>query len=172
MNPADALPLRDIHLPETVSWWPPAIGWWILLLLSLLILYVLFVWVTKWLQPKLNKSAKVEVDKVLAAWQQHQNAHRLVQQMSQTIRRIGISYLTREEYAGLVGEAWYQQVNQLVQNNPFSDQVIKLLIHAPYQKKPELDDAQVAQLIAETQSWVQALPLRSAADLYARRQHV
>jgi hypothetical protein len=33
MNPIDysQLPLRDIHLPEPISWWPLAYGWWILL---------------------------------------------------------------------------------------------------------------------------------------------
>ena len=31
MNPSDPLAqLRDIHLPEAVSWWPLAPGWWIL----------------------------------------------------------------------------------------------------------------------------------------------
>jgi hypothetical protein len=31
-NPLDQL--RDIHLPEAISWWPPAPGWWILALIS------------------------------------------------------------------------------------------------------------------------------------------
>ena len=34
MNPTDPLAnLRDIHLPEAISWWPMAPGWWFLLIL-------------------------------------------------------------------------------------------------------------------------------------------
>ena len=34
MNPTDPLAnLRDIHLPEAISWWPLALGWWILIAL-------------------------------------------------------------------------------------------------------------------------------------------
>ncbi|MBW0146717.1 DUF4381 domain-containing protein [Marinobacter arenosus] len=39
MNPQDPLSqLRDIHLPETGGFWPPAPGWWVLALLVLLMI--------------------------------------------------------------------------------------------------------------------------------------
>ena len=48
MNPAASnLQLRDIHLPDAVSWWPPAPGWWLLLgglLLALLFIRVIRPW--------------------------------------------------------------------------------------------------------------------------------
>ena len=42
-NPLDQL--RDIHLPEPISWWPPAPGWWILALAG----SALAVWLLRWL---------------------------------------------------------------------------------------------------------------------------
>ena len=30
MDPQD-IPLRDIHMPNLISWWPLASGWWVLL---------------------------------------------------------------------------------------------------------------------------------------------
>jgi hypothetical protein len=36
-NPLDQL--NDIHLPEIVSWWPLAAGWWILMALTIVVLW-------------------------------------------------------------------------------------------------------------------------------------
>ena len=33
MDP-EQIPLRDLHLPEVVSWWPLAPGWWVLIALA------------------------------------------------------------------------------------------------------------------------------------------
>ena len=40
-NPLDQL--RDIHLPEPISWWPLAPGWWLLIIISL----ALAAWTTR-----------------------------------------------------------------------------------------------------------------------------
>lgn len=172
MNPADALPLRDIHLPQAVSWWPPAIGWWILLILGLLLMTAIVIWIRKLLQPKMNKSARAEMDNILLAYQQHQDDVKLLQQISAAIRRIGISYLRREDYAGMVGEKWYQQINQLVPGKTFSESMIALLINAPYQKQPVLDKQLVQQLITQTQAWVQALPANPSSRSGLKVDHV
>ena len=29
----NALPLRDLHLPDAIGWWPPAPGWWVVIAL-------------------------------------------------------------------------------------------------------------------------------------------
>ena len=45
MNGQDPLAqLRDIHLPDTGGFWPPAPGWWLLALLSLTALALAVLW--------------------------------------------------------------------------------------------------------------------------------
>ncbi len=163
MNPTDSLLLRDIHLPDPVSWWPPAIGWWILLLISLIVIWGLIAFIKKLKRPVLKKSAKAEIAMVLNDYNNHQNQHLLIQQLSITIKRIGISYLQRNQTAGISGVEWYAKINQLVEKNQFSDEVIKLLSQGPYQKKPELDDETVNQIINQTQRWVSALSKEKAS---------
>ena len=34
MDP-EQIPLRDLHLPEAIGWWPLAPGWWILIAIAL-----------------------------------------------------------------------------------------------------------------------------------------
>ena len=39
--------LRDIHLPDTVSDWPPGPGWWVLALVLLLFGAALVIWAVR-----------------------------------------------------------------------------------------------------------------------------
>ena len=45
--PATPLPLKDIHLPEAIGWWPLAPGWWILLLLIGLLIFAVVIWLRR-----------------------------------------------------------------------------------------------------------------------------
>lgn len=46
MSAAASLPLRDVQLPPSPSWWPPAPGWW--LVLAAIIVVVAAIWIWQW----------------------------------------------------------------------------------------------------------------------------
>jgi cbb3-type cytochrome oxidase subunit 3 len=54
------LPLRDIHLPEAIGWWPPAIGWWLLAILIPLFMALMF-----WLYKRITRKTVVKAAKKL-----------------------------------------------------------------------------------------------------------
>ena len=54
MDP-QAIPLRGLHLPETVGWWPLAPGWW--LLIVVLIAAAVFL-IRAWLQRRAHAAAR------------------------------------------------------------------------------------------------------------------
>ncbi len=157
MNPVDNLPLRDIHLPDAVSWWPPAMGWWFLLLFILILIWGLFLLQKKMRKPVLKKSAEAEIEAVINAFHEHKDNQLFIQQLSVSLRRIGISYLPRNQIAGVAGFEWYRKINQLVEKNQFSDDMIKLLTQGPYQKNPNLNDEDIKSLLNQTEQWVVAL---------------
>ena len=54
MDP-EQLPLRDLHLPDAIGWWPLATGWWILLGLAFA---MLLVWTWLWLKKRKRDAAR------------------------------------------------------------------------------------------------------------------
>jgi len=164
MNPSAQLPLKDIHLPDPVSWWPPAIGWWIALMLVLIICYVAYRGIKKLTRPVIKKSAKVELNVLIDAYAEHQNKQQLLQDVSILLCRIGISYLPRNEVAGTVGRQWYEQLNGLASGNPLSPQTIDILCSAPYQSHPAIDQNQLDALLDQVKKWLASLAREAAND--------
>lgn len=157
MNPdlQNNLPLRDIHLPEAVFWWPPALGWWLLaglVILAILLLPKLYRYIK--LKP-LNKVSTVAYQHIIDDYQRHQNKLLLVQSLSKLLRQISMSYQGREATANLTGDAWVNKLNSLTEKDYFSSDVRQLLIQAPYQKNIKTDPQ---LLISATCHWIAALP--------------
>ena len=53
--PAIDLPLRDIHEPAAIGWWPPAIGWWVLAVVLPLLIGLAF-----WIYKSLNRTTALK----------------------------------------------------------------------------------------------------------------
>jgi uncharacterized protein DUF4381 len=147
----DDLPLRDIHLPEAIGSWPPAMGWWMLLILITLSLY--FCWL---LYKKLTRQTAVKkANKLLAAIKLDQQTNDLqkLQHLSQLLRRVAISVAPRQQSAGLTGAAWLEFLDSSIKGSPFSQGIGRCLADAHYRQSLP-DDIDLAALISLSEAWL------------------
>lgn len=155
------LPLRDIHLPDPVSWWPLATGWWLLLALFFVCLIGLFIYnkITKHKTPVIayRKLAISELDTLKQQSQQQSNLESL-RAISNLLRRISLSYYPRKEVASLSGEKWTEKLNALSNDSPFTAQQCELLSNASYQQNVDYDRDALFNLC---EKWIKQLPATS-----------
>lgn len=132
MNPAE-LPIRDLHLPDPVSWWPLAPGWWLLLVLLLLGLALLLRrWRAAYRQHAARRVALRRLQVLTEDYVRHGNAVAMAQQLSALLRRTMLAYAPRQEVAGLTGEQWLEWLDQDLERSHFVEGDGRLLVEWPY----------------------------------------
>jgi len=129
----DQLPLRDLHLPEPVGWWPLAPGWWFLLALSI----ALFLWLLHRFQKQRRRNAPRryavrQLANIEADFRQHRDPVALAQQLSTLLRRGMLAYAPRAEVAGLTGNAWLEWLDRDLPVPYFHTEGGKSLLQLPY----------------------------------------
>ncbi len=152
------LNLRDIHLPDAISWWPLAPGWWMLLLAALLIISALLVSRKIYRSRQLKRDIQSEIDLIRSQFQKTQNRSQLAKSLSILLRRASISFYPEANIAGLTGEHWLDYLDKTTvkpsEKFSFNSDTGKILLTAPYlPENTELDfDAQ--SLINQCESWL------------------
>lgn len=174
MDPTQ-LPLRDIHLPDPVNWWPPAIGWWCLLVLIILLVIAgikLFQTRNKIKYSPVNM-AKQSLQSIRYEYIQNGDAQYLIREISSLMRRLCISIFPRQETASLVGDDWllfldqsmsdsmahsikhsvkhHTNESQAASEQLFTEGVGRVLSEGPYSKRIEVD---VEQLLSLCETWI------------------
>jgi hypothetical protein len=119
MNPEN-LPLRDLHLPEPIGWWPFALGWWFLLAVAA----AGFGWLLwrawrRWRRAAVRRIALKELSRLATSYQQDGNTLLLARQLSALTRRTMLAYAPRLDIAGLTGEAWLAWLDRGLQSPVF-----------------------------------------------------
>ena len=149
MDP-NQLPLRDLHLPDPVSWWPLALGWW--LVIAVLFFGIGWLLLRAWRQWRFNAPRRYALQAVAAVeneYRSHRDPVRLSKELSQLLRRGMLAYAPRSEVAGLTGEAWLRWLDQGLPVPYFHTQGGKSLLQLPY-RNPEdsFDDIDVNAMLA------------------------
>jgi hypothetical protein len=148
--PPTQLPLKDLHLPEAISWFPPAIGWWLIVLLLPLVIALCY-----WLYQRLTRKTALKTAKqqlMLIKTSPLDNQQKLVE-LSALLRRVAISIAPRSETAGLTGTAWLAFLDSSMQGTPFTSGAGRCLADAPY--RPSVPSEQeISQLISLCENWL------------------
>lgn len=173
MNPDIAsLPLRDIHLPDAVSWWPLAVGWW--MLLGMVIGLIALTYIYKYLKKRkqFSRLALGEFENVTARFNSQGDTHKLLEDLSMLLRRVSISAFPDKYTAGMTGEAWLQFLDEVVSQSSsrqrpiqFSSPLGQSLITGPYQKQLSLGQQDIQQLLALCREWIQTVARQTNPSL-------
>jgi len=157
-----SLPLRDIHLPDPVSWWPLAPGWWALMMLLVIVVLLTTYFIRRYRNHKISALylAKQELERIKTEFILNQDKSNLVKELSELIRRLSISIFPREQSAGLTGEEWLKFLDKYSHKNEFDNGIGRVLIEAPYQADPEFNTNELIDLIS---IWIESIGKRKGA---------
>lgn len=164
MPDMNELPLHDIHLPEPVSWWPPAPGWWMLFIVFLAVVAVIiYRFLYRRRRVFLHKLAMGELQQIETRYAQNNDALELVRDLSILLRRITISMQPRSHSAGLTGEDWLQFLDEFSGSTLFSTESGKLLIEAPYRPAVDINGGALLECCRQ---WINAVTRKKGHHLH------
>jgi hypothetical protein len=160
----NALPLRDLHLPEAIGWWPLAPGWWVVLAMAAAALgYVAWRLFRRWQFHAPRRYALRELARFEAEYLEHRNPVMLGKQLSELLRRGMLAYAPREEVAGLTGEEWLAWLDEGMPLPYFHTEGGKSLLNLPYRDpQGDFSDIDVDALVSAVRMRL-GMPLRGAA---------
>ncbi|MDH5216872.1 MAG: DUF4381 domain-containing protein [Gammaproteobacteria bacterium] len=144
--------LRDIHEPAPITWWPPTFAWWMLLLLSIVLIAGLIVYLRKRLR-SLKRLASIELKSISRDFDIHKSDERLLKDLSVFLRRVAL-HDEKKVIAGLTGSDWLKHLDELSQYQTFTANYADLLLTGPYQKDIRFDSN---ALMKDLQLWVRNL---------------
>ena len=140
MDP-EQIPIRDLHLPQAIGWWPLAPGWWVLIALAFAgICYLLYLAYRKWRWNAARRVALKELARVRGEYASGMDAVTLAIELSELLRRTMLAYAPRDEVARLTGQSWLQWLDQGLGDQPFSKGSGKSLDSLPYRDRTRVAD--------------------------------
>lgn len=165
-----ALQLRDIHLPEPISWWPIAPGWWLLLAAIILLIVISIVSIKVYRSRQLQRDVNAELERIESAYNKTLNKSRLAKDLSILLRRASISLYPKTDIAGLVGDDWLNFLDvsnkRASSGRKFNSDTGRILLTAPYLPDDAEPDFEAAALIRLCESWLHSSHAKALPETY------
>jgi hypothetical protein len=152
------LPIRDIHLPEDISWWPLAPGWWLLFLIGLFLVILMY---QRFKRQKNKTTLTVgsihnqsndqqiinDAFDILNEISQLSDKQQIIKEVSVLLRRTAMSLYEDDKIAGLTTHNWLTYLDNKGNTTDFSEGIGQVLIEQPYQKHTHYQKDELISLI-------------------------
>lgn len=156
----NALQLKDIHLPESPGFWPLAPGWWILLILLMIIgVWLVFAVLRKIKQRKYQQKI-IDQYAVLETSLLEKPDNERIAAINTFLRQLAINKYPRADIASLTGAKWLAFLDKSGKTQNFSKGAGRILIDAPYQSV-NLHNFNNAEFIPLIRAWVKKVVAQS-----------
>jgi len=121
--------LRDIHLPDPVSWWPLAPGWWALGAIVLACSAAVLIFVRR-RRRSLKYRALRELNQFRSGTAAHVNVMELASELCILVRRVVLNTVNGRRYVNTHGDAWSGYL--AASPNGMPDEIARFIANAPY----------------------------------------
>ena len=138
--------LKPLHDPAPISWWPPAPGWWLALLLVITVGFLLY-WLWKKGAPQraaLNELKVLEINQQTPAMK--------AAELNKLLKRYALVSLPGAGAEALSGEAWLAFLDQHGGKAKFSNKTGQALLTLPYGDDLAFPD----ELFVMARQWIKA----------------
>lgn len=143
--------LKDIHLPDPVSWWPPAPSWYAVFVLILAgIIFLTWQAYKRHRYTLAKKRALALLATYQAEYTKEHNVPLTSANISELLRRVALVYYPREQVASLHGEAWLHFLNKTSKGIDFNP-VREMLLEAPFKT---MDKTNLQPLFSRAKLWI------------------
>lgn len=147
--------LQPLHAPSDVSWWPPALGWWGLLVLVAIIAFVLTWWLRRQRQSRWRKQALAELE-ALTLRRGELSSGQWLNSVNTLLKRVCLTRYPRAQIAGLSGQAWLRFLEDSTPTKGFIDGPGACLGSDRYGPQPQ--DLPAAPLVELVRAWLRQVP--------------
>ncbi len=155
-----AYQLRDIHGLDPAPWWPPALGWWLLVFGLILALWLWWRFFPGLKIPALSGIGwRWDASRRLRELRRRvgkQDPKQSAAELSELLRRIAMTRFGRDACAGLTGAEWLQWLHANDPQDYDWPEQGQLLLSMPYAPpgQGQEHDSQLRELVDAAQNWI------------------
>lgn len=136
--------LRPLHTPLPIGWWPPAPGWWLILLIVVTLSVIAYRY---WRRMAPQRAALRELKQLN---ENINSADYPIATLNQLLKRYALVCWPARTVASLSGKDWLEFLDTNGGNGQFSNGSGSILLTHPYRKQ----STEVDELITLVRQWI------------------